>query len=341
MVLTVSELAFLAGDWALARRHLGPPPGELVGRRLIFRLLREAELALGQGEEATAATCLEQARPLVASASEPQWIGAFGALAGELHRRRGELLPARSVIAEALDRIELCSDDVIRIARVSAAGVRVEADIAQRARDLREPRQARDAVARARLHHQRLRAAASEGGAVEAAWQATGAAELKRARGRADTAAWASAAARWDEIGRPYEVALASWRAAEAAALGADRACAGEHAARALALARSLSSRWLEREVLGLAQRARLALETPAGDGEAPAAEPLEDPFGLTAREREVLALMAQGASNRQIGAALFMAEKTASVHVSRILSKLGVHSRTEAAAVAHRVGLQ
>ena len=46
---------------------------------------------------------------------------------------------------------------------------------------------------------------------------------------------------------------------------------------------------------------------------------------------------MAQGATNRQIGAALFMAEKTASVHVSRILSKLGVSGRTQAAAIAHR----
>jgi DNA-binding NarL/FixJ family response regulator len=53
-----------------------------------------------------------------------------------------------------------------------------------------------------------------------------------------------------------------------------------------------------------------------------------------------VLALVAEGATNRQIGAALFMAEKTASVHVSRILSKLGVSSRTQAAAVAHRLHL-
>ena len=65
-----------------------------------------------------------------------------------------------------------------------------------------------------------------------------------------------------------------------------------------------------------------------------------EDPFGLTSRERQVLALVAEGATNRQIGAALFMAEKTASVHVSRILSKLGVRSRTQAAAVAHRLHL-
>ncbi len=62
-----------------------------------------------------------------------------------------------------------------------------------------------------------------------------------------------------------------------------------------------------------------------------------EEPFGLTLRELQVLSLVAEGATNRQIGAALFMAEKTASVHVSRILAKLGVQSRTQAAAVAHR----
>ena len=53
-----------------------------------------------------------------------------------------------------------------------------------------------------------------------------------------------------------------------------------------------------------------------------------------------MLALIAEGATNRQIGTALFMAEKTASVHVSRILAKLGVQSRTQAAAVAHRLQL-
>ena len=59
----------------------------------------------------------------------------------------------------------------------------------------------------------------------------------------------------------------------------------------------------------------------------------------LTPRERQVLELIARGATNREIGAELFMAEKTASVHVSRILMKLDVRSRTEAAGVAHRLG--
>jgi DNA-binding NarL/FixJ family response regulator len=53
-----------------------------------------------------------------------------------------------------------------------------------------------------------------------------------------------------------------------------------------------------------------------------------------------VLALVAEGRSNRQVAEALFISAKTASVHVSNILAKLGVASRVEAATVAHRVGL-
>jgi DNA-binding CsgD family transcriptional regulator len=62
--------------------------------------------------------------------------------------------------------------------------------------------------------------------------------------------------------------------------------------------------------------------------------------FGLTAREREILGLLASGLSNGQIAVELFISPKTASVHVSRILAKLGVAGRVEAAAVVHRLGL-
>ena len=81
-----------------------------------------------------------------------------------------------------------------------------------------------------------------------------------------------------------------------------------------------------------------------SGDGSAPTTgaggRGDDNPFDLTPRERQVLAALAEGATNREIAASLFMAEKTASVHVSRILAKLGVRSRTEAAAVAHRLSL-
>jgi len=64
------------------------------------------------------------------------------------------------------------------------------------------------------------------------------------------------------------------------------------------------------------------------------------DPFGLTSRERDVLALVAEGYTNRRIAETLFISESTAGVHVSHILGKLGVETRTEAATIAVRLGL-
>ena len=89
-----------------------------------------------------------------------------------------------------------------------------------------------------------------------------------------------------------------------------------------------------------LARRARLRVESPAAaqTGATPTAPALR--FRLTDREREVLALVTEGRSNGQIASALFISPKTASVHVSNILAKLNVSSRTEAATVAHRLGL-
>ena len=121
-----------------------------------------------------------------------------------------------------------------------------------------------------------------------------------------------------------------------------DRPRATEAVCAARAGADQLGAAWLAGEARALAARARLRLDAPAEPAQpaAPATAPKDDPFGLTPRERQVLARVARGATNREIGQELFMAEKTASVHVSRILAKLDVRTRTEAAAVAHRLGL-
>jgi DNA-binding NarL/FixJ family response regulator len=97
----------------------------------------------------------------------------------------------------------------------------------------------------------------------------------------------------------------------------------------------------MRQAIEGLARRARITLE-PERDV-APAAEAAPapaDPFGLTPREREVLALVSTGRTNRQIADELFISESTAGVHVSNILGKLGVATRTEAAAIAVRLDL-
>jgi DNA-binding CsgD family transcriptional regulator len=95
----------------------------------------------------------------------------------------------------------------------------------------------------------------------------------------------------------------------------------------------------LRREIERLARRARIDLAEPPVAAEAPATR-LAEPFGLTPREREVLALVADGRTNPQIAQALFISRKTVGIHVSNILAKLGVASRGEAAAIAHRGGL-
>lgn len=344
--LTVAEMAFESGDWALTRESLSlPMPSRATGTLFMFQQLRATSYALGIGDEDAAERYLDSVAELVAVTAEPQWIGVYGALLGELRTRQRDLPGAQRAVQEALDRLEVCTDDVMRIARVTVVGIQVEADRAQRARDLGVPADRRDALARARIHVARLEAAAQDGGPVEAARLAQGRAELARARNRPAHKEWAKAATAWAAIKRPYPVALAQWREAEALVAAGDRSAALTSAAAALETAEALGSEWLEREVHALCDRARLHLESARDvNGDSGAArdrsEAEADPFGLTPRERQVLGLLAEGATNRQIGAALFMAEKTASVHVSRILAKLSVQSRTQAAAVAHRLHL-
>jgi len=114
-----------------------------------------------------------------------------------------------------------------------------------------------------------------------------------------------------------------------------ERAAAVELLGTAMRAADRLGAEPLRRDVLDLATRARLQLDDATlVDPPAPA-EPL--PFGLTTRELEVLRLLVEGRSNGEIGAQLFISRKTASVHVSNILRKLGATNRIEASAIARR----
>jgi DNA-binding CsgD family transcriptional regulator len=152
----------------------------------------------------------------------------------------------------------------------------------------------------------------------------------------ASMASFDAAAAAWERVGQPYPLAVALLRAAEAALGAGDRDHAAERLRRAAELAGRLGARPVLAEIEALARSARIQ---PAG-GRAGRSTAPATPLGLTAREFEVLRLVADGKSNPDIAARLFISAKTVSVHVSSILAKMGVASRGEAAATAHRLRL-
>ncbi|MEU6008389.1 AAA family ATPase [Streptomyces sp. NPDC047453] len=165
-------------------------------------------------------------------------------------------------------------------------------------------------------------------------------AELQRAEGRSCPEEWAGIVAAFETLERPYDLARVRCRLAEAL-LGTDedqRDRATELLRLAHAVAEHLRARPLADSVALLARRARLAL-TAAPQQPSASADPVES-LGLTSRERDVLRLVSAGRTNRQIAEELFISPKTASVHVSNILAKMGVSGRGEAAALAHRLGL-
>ena len=340
--LTIADCSFHLGEWDEAEAAMPAASRRHTGRTLLFWQLIRAMIALGRGDLTVADEALGTLDHALEGTTEPQFVGAYGMLSAELARRQGDIAKARAAVDDAIDRIEYCSDDMARVTSVSAAGLRTEGDAAELAHDRRDLEVERIAKERAETLIERVRLAAASGGPVEEAQAATAEAEYARVvaatSGGSAAELFDAAASRWEALERPYPVAYSRWREAEALLAGRDRDGAARAASEALTVARRLGSAWLAEEVESLAARARLQL-----GGEPPTvardAAP-EDPFGLTARERDVLALVSAGATNREIGEQLHMAEKTASVHVSRILAKLNVRSRTEAAAVAHRQGL-
>jgi DNA-binding NarL/FixJ family response regulator len=145
-------------------------------------------------------------------------------------------------------------------------------------------------------------------------------------------------------VKRPYTAAYARWRAAEAWLEHGDRTAAAVALQTAARTVTDLGERPLAAAIVALARRSRIELSksaTPAEPSEqaAPVTPHAIDGYGLTARERDVLALIADGRTNREIADALFISENTAGVHVSRILGKLNVARRAEAGALAIRLG--
>jgi DNA-binding CsgD family transcriptional regulator len=228
-----------------------------------------------------------------------------------------------------------------------------EADRAELARRRRRTKEADEAVAAGRRFAELFRVSArraidADGGGpwVKAAWP-TVEAEESRLTGSPDPERWAAVVAARASIEQPWELAYAQFRHADAILAAGGSADGAAHALReAHQSTVALGALALQAAIEALAARARIDLETKApsttgGTGAGKAASRAgRDATTLTAREVSVLALVAAGHTNREIGNLLFISEKTASVHVTHAMEKLGALSRYEAAAIADRQGL-
>ena len=327
-------------DEALVDSASGLEAGIFAGNLSLLR----SEIHLVSGRVAAAERDLREARGHLRMSSAAQFVYPLVGLEADLARSRDDLDGAHETLERALSRDDLGGDPRYKWPVLSFTA-RTEADRALAARDEGRPvpddAMALSAAVRDEVLSMDPRSPADHG------HRALVAAEHARLRREGEVEAWREAVERCRAMNEPVPLAYALFRQAEALSSAGDREAAGAAASEALTLAQTVGAAPLEADVDALIRGARLRATVAAGNGTAPSAAAVADAepgelerLGLTAREGEVLRLVADGRSNSQIAEALFISRKTASVHVSNILSKLGVSTRVEAAALAHRRGI-
>jgi DNA-binding CsgD family transcriptional regulator len=243
----------------------------------------------------------------------------------------------RDVDAALADLVGL--DLPLAIANAVTVGLRVEADAAANARLRGAASDELTAISRSDDLSKVARELMGRPGPADGWKRESGAmaiqceAEVTRVRGRSDPPAWERSVVAWDELSMPYHAAYSRLRAAEShVSAPSDRLRASVLLDEALRAATALGAEPLRQAIGALALRARI--DVGGFDTDVHAS------IGLTSRELEVLRLLSGGATNRQIATSLYISDKTASVHVSNIIRKLGVSNRSEATATAIRRGL-
>ena len=323
VAINLAEAHFHLGQWdegdGVLTRAMDTGLASPFASLILDHRARIAALA-GRHEDARAH--LEAAHRLLPARHGTQYSFARAFAAAEMARALGDAAGAREDLRRALEHEAVAP--VARYAwQLMWLGLRVEAEAS-------EP--APDRVAALAALSRELPATTPPA----LAYRALADAESARVAGR--DANWTDAVEASRRTEDPYLIAYALLRRAEVACEEGDRDRASPAVEEAARLAAAIGAAPLLADLRALARRARLRIEADAPEAE-PAGTGI-DAFGLTQREREVLQLLADGRSNPQIAAELFISRKTASVHVSNILGKLSVASRGEAAAVAHRLGL-
>jgi DNA-binding CsgD family transcriptional regulator/tetratricopeptide (TPR) repeat protein len=331
---------FRQGQWADAQRAV-EEAWELApnGAAALDVRLARCRIDLGRGRLDAAAADLEAVELLARSTTGPRQRIPLLILFSALALWRQQPAVALRHVDEGLDVAEAGADDLWSVAPLVWHGTRAWGDLT--AAGLSPPA---SQVERLRHHRAELaRRATDTVPAVRAvidAFVLMCGAEIARAEGDPDPQVWQSAAETWERHQHPYPAAYARMRQAEALLTHQPRSAEAADTLRSAdSVARRLGARPLLDDIADLATRARISLAAPDPTTSGTAtpddsATPLDS---LTAREREVLDELAKGLTNREIGQRLFISEKTVNVHVARIFTKIGVHSRVQASAFLHR----
>lgn len=302
--------------------------------------LARARTDIGRGRFAAAEDDLEAVEVLCAGSAGPRYRLPLLTLRAGLAIWQGRPDLALDDVGTGLDVVDEGSDDVWLVGPLVWHGTRACAELTR----LGLPPAGPSIAGRLRWHAEDLaRRAAAAPPAIRVVvdgFVLMCDAEQGRAGGRLDPDIWARIATLWEERQQPYPCAYAHLRRAEALLSVHARSAAGAEALRhAERTARTMGAEPFLAEVVELADRARITLSgVPGvprpGVADTAPAPALGELAALTPRELDVLAELATGRTNREIGKRLFISEKTVGIHVGRVYAKLDVHSRVQASAV-------
>ncbi|MEU8328970.1 AAA family ATPase [Micromonospora sp. NPDC048839] len=329
---------FRVGQWAEAEKVVAAALRHRPsGADAVELLLARCRLSVGYGDIDAASRDLDAVATLLAGGGARHVIPLLTLRAG-LAMWEGRHDVARLAVQRGLT--ESRSDDVTILSALVWHGLRAEAEahasrtVAVDPTVVRRLRDVADRVARKSV------GAAGPVRSVVEGFLALCAAEVSRLDS-SDPDLWAASVAEWDRRHHPYPAAYSRLRQAEALLARRSRlATAGKLLREAYRVAQGLGAVPLTSEIRELAGRARVSLEeheAVSGGRSAPAEASDDELAPLTAREREVLALVAEGLTNKEIGQRLFISERTIGVHVSHIFDKLQVRTRVQASAIQLR----
>ncbi|WP_367136942.1 AAA family ATPase [Saccharothrix sp. HUAS TT1] len=326
---------YYRGEWDGAATA-AEPPGLRVSSTVSARLAAAGtHVAVSRGEFDQAERMIRELR---ADWHRDLQIALItGGTGAELALWRGQPELAVERVLDAISWSRKEGEWMLAGIRLAALGVAGQVEIAARARRRKEAaaeeravRAGRELAADARKTAELGNPRAGDLGPEGRAWLARAAAEESRLAGAGDPELWRRAVDGFG-FGSVFEQAVCRWRLAEALLAADRRDEAATELRLACAVADELGAAPLREAVDLVARRARVALRDTGPRDRV-------DPF--TPRERSVLELVALGRTNRQVGAELYISEKTVSVHLSRIMAKLGASRRAEAVATAFDRGL-